>query len=173
MRICISIWDVCVVQLHVSVIFFFFWEIQKAPLATVFLYVFLFVFFFSHPWSITLCLNNKISQVNTFPPLHSELPRLLTGSPPNRRKKWTFSWTNIFSNLRRHIPFGVSWKIWSFFFSPLRTSRGDVLIMLINTQDNSLPGHLRPPKSHYDKLATWMFTELRNMLALYNQLFPG
>jgi hypothetical protein len=36
-------------QLHVSVIF---WEIQKAPLATVFrfwLYVLLFVLFFSHP----------------------------------------------------------------------------------------------------------------------------
>ena len=40
-RVCRSITRQC----HL----FFFWEIQKAPLATVFLYVFLFVFFFSHP----------------------------------------------------------------------------------------------------------------------------
>ena len=94
-------------NLHVSVHFYFYIFIflgnTKTTLAvfhfgsTYFICFFFFFFLFFSP--ITLCLTKKNftsdAYKNTFPPLHSDLPRLLTGSPPNRSKDDTLL-DNIF-----------------------------------------------------------------------------
>lgn len=112
----------CVVaafNLHVSVIYIF-GEIQRLlwqsfALALRILFVFLFLFFSHH---LMFDQKNFSSDAyrNTFPPLHSDLPRFLSGSPPNRRKDNTIL-ENIFLNLRHHIPFGLLKNFVFFFFS--------------------------------------------------------
>jgi hypothetical protein len=80
-------------QLHVSVIFFFSGNTKGSfgnSLSVLALRIFICVFFFS-PMIHHLMFDQKKftsdAYGNTFPPLHSDLPMLLTGSPPNRRKK--------------------------------------------------------------------------------------
>ena len=69
---------------------------------------------FSHP--ITLCLTKKIPLWNTFPPLHSDLPSLLTGSPPKRRKNEpTWSTFSLTSAIISHLVVIIFFLIFFFF----------------------------------------------------------